>query len=80
MLVAPVYLHATAMMLARSGVPLAARLTCAFLALQLWAGIPAAVACPVSCGTCGIGLCYDNDKFKSCKLTTYSNDEVDEEK
>ena len=43
------------------------------------AGVPAAVACPVSCGTCGIGLCYENGKFKSCKLSTYSTDEVDEE-
>jgi len=43
------------------------------------AGIPAAVACPVSCGTCGIGLCYENDKFKSCTLSTYSTDEIDEE-
>ena len=42
------------------------------------AGVPAAVACPVSCGTCGIGLCYENGKFKSCKLSTYSTDEVDE--
>eukprot|EP00293_Proteomonas_sulcata_P010388 CAMPEP_0184292462 /NCGR_PEP_ID=MMETSP1049-20130417/4241_1 /TAXON_ID=77928 /ORGANISM="Proteomonas sulcata, Strain CCMP704" /LENGTH=308 /DNA_ID=CAMNT_0026600247 /DNA_START=37 /DNA_END=963 /DNA_ORIENTATION=- len=41
------------------------------------AGVPAAVACPVSCGTCGIGLCYEHDKFKSCKLSTYSTD-VDE--
>jgi hypothetical protein len=42
-------------------------------------GIPAAVACPVSCGTCGIGLCYVNGKFKSCKLSTYSTDETDVE-
>ena len=42
-------------------------------------GIPAAVACPVSCGTCGIGLCYEDNKFKSCKLSTYSTDELDEE-
>jgi len=43
------------------------------------AGVPAAVACPVSCGTCGIGLCYTNDRFKSCTLSTYSTDDVDEE-
>ena len=43
------------------------------------AGIPAAVACPVSCGTCGIGMCYENGKFKSCKLSTYSTDETDVE-
>ena len=43
------------------------------------AGVPAAVACPVSCGTCGIGLCYENGKFKSCKMSTYSTDETDEE-
>jgi hypothetical protein len=38
------------------------------------AGVPAAVACPVSCGTCGIGVCYKNDKFQGCSLSTYSTD------
>mmetsp|Transcript_18147 Transcript_18147/g.43743 ORF Transcript_18147/g.43743 Transcript_18147/m.43743 type:complete len:315 (+) Transcript_18147:115-1059(+) len=42
------------------------------------AGIPAAVACPVSCGTCGIGLCYVKDKFKKCHLSTYSTEDEDE--
>jgi len=36
--------------------------------------VPAAVACPVSCGTCGIGVCYKNDKFQGCSLSTYSTD------
>mmetsp|Transcript_43196 Transcript_43196/g.86675 ORF Transcript_43196/g.86675 Transcript_43196/m.86675 type:complete len:319 (-) Transcript_43196:125-1081(-) len=43
------------------------------------AGIPAAVACPVSCGTCGIGLCYEHDRFKKCHLSTYSTEQEDEE-
>ena len=38
------------------------------------AGIPASVACPVSCGTCGIGLCYENEIFAHCDLSTYSTD------
>lgn len=36
--------------------------------------VPAAVACPVSCGTCGIGMCYEGALFKRCKLSTYSTD------
>jgi len=39
------------------------------------AGIPAAVACPVSCGTCGLGTCYENSGFKKCRLSTYSTDD-----
>ncbi|EKX50599.1 hypothetical protein GUITHDRAFT_161834 [Guillardia theta CCMP2712] len=42
------------------------------------AGVPATVACPVSCGTCGIGLCYVKEKFKACKLSTYSTEESEE--
>lgn len=38
------------------------------------AGVPAAVACPVSCGTCGIGMCYEGALFQRCKLSTYSTD------
>ena len=38
------------------------------------AGVPAAVACPVSCGTCGLGTCYEGSVFKKCRLSTYSTD------